>query len=80
MTQPAENLHDYLVPGRDCVTFETVDDLVDQVRYYLKHEDERRAIAEAGYQRTLAEHTYAARFARMFEQAGVAQTLTRKAA
>jgi spore maturation protein CgeB len=71
LTQPAEDLHDYLAPGQDCATFETVDDLVDQVRYYLNHEDERRAIASQGHRRTLDEHTYAARFASIFEQAGV---------
>lgn len=82
LTQPAENLHDYLKPGRDCATFETVDDLVQQVRYYLHNEDERSAIANQGYQRTLAEHTYAARFQTIFEEAGLttATPPTRKAA
>jgi len=82
LTQPAEDLHEYLKPGRDCATFETIDDLVHQVRYYLEHEDERRTIASQGYQRTLGEHTYAARFDSIFEQAGLtaAQTPTRKAA
>lgn len=82
LTQPAENLHDYLKPGHDCATFEAIDDLVEQVRYYLEHEDERSAIANQGYQRTLVEHTYAARFDSIFEQAGVTNTRpqTRKAA
>ncbi|MEO0475283.1 MAG: glycosyltransferase [Planctomycetota bacterium] len=71
LTQPAENLHTYLAPSRDCATFDSVDDLVERVRYYLRHEDERRAIAEQGYRRTLTEHTYAARFASIFEQAGI---------
>ena len=76
LTQPAENLHDYLTPGRDCATFETIDDLVHQVRHYLNHEEERQAIAQTGYRRTLAEHTYAARFASIFEQAGVLTATT----
>ncbi|MEM9346351.1 MAG: glycosyltransferase [Planctomycetota bacterium] len=82
LTQPAEDLHRYLEPGFDCATFDSVDDLVQRVRYYLKHEDERTAIAGQGYRRTLAEHTYAARFASIFEQAGVtpAQPQPRKAA
>ena len=82
LTQPAEDLDTYFKPGQDCATFESVDDLVDQVRYYLKHDDERRAIAQRGYERTLAEHTYAARFDSIFEQAGVASSkpTTRKAA
>ena len=71
LTQPAEDLHTYLEPGVDCATFECVDDLVDQVRYYLEHEEQRCAIAQRGYRRTLAEHTYAARFASIFGQAGL---------
>ena len=79
LTQPAEDLANYLKPGQDCATFETIDDLIDQVRYYLEHEDERQAIASQGYQRTLAEHTYAARFKAIFEQAGLNNTYTPKA-
>jgi spore maturation protein CgeB len=71
LTQPAENLHTYLAPSHECATFDSIDDLVERVRYYLKNEDERREIARRGYHRTLAEHTYAARFAAIFEQAGV---------
>ena len=78
LTQPAENLHEYLRPSHECATFDSVDDLVERVRYYLKNELERREIAQQGYQRTLAEHTYAARFAQIFEQAGVAQPLPHK--
>ncbi|MGB0767404.1 MAG: CgeB family protein [Phycisphaeraceae bacterium] len=72
LTQPAEDLDQYLTPGMDCATFETVDDLVEQTRHYLAREDERRAIARHGYERTLAEHTYAGRFRAIFEEAGVA--------
>lgn len=82
LTQPAEDLANYLEPSKDCAIFETIDDLVDQVRYYLKHEDERRTIATQGYQRTLADHTYAARFESIFQQAGLTnlQPITAKAA
>lgn len=71
LSQPAEDLGRYLEPGVDCATFETVDDLVEKVRYYLNNEDERRAVAQQGHARTLAEHTYAARFTQIFEQCGI---------
>lgn len=38
-----------------------VDDLMDKVRYYLRHDEEREAIAWHAYQRSLAEHTFARR-------------------
>ena len=66
LTQPAENLDDYLEPGREIATFESIDELVDRCRYYLNHEDERRAIAEAGHRRVLDEHTWRHRFEAIF--------------
>jgi len=75
LTQPAEDLDQYLRPGMDCATFDSLDELVDKVRFYLVHEDERRAIARHGYERTMAEHTYATRLRSIFEQAGVSTSL-----
>lgn len=40
--------------GKECVFFDDLDDLVDKIRYYLAHDDERRRIAEAGRARCLA--------------------------
>ena len=68
MTGMAENLDDYYTPGEQIVTFDDTADLVDKVRYYLAHEDERTRIAEAGRQRTLAEHTYEHRLNEVFRQ------------
>jgi spore maturation protein CgeB len=48
--------------GREIVIYSDIEDLVEKIRYYLKHEDEREAIAAAGYRRAIAEHTYMARF------------------
>ena len=36
------------VPGRDYVSFVGQNEMIDKVRYYLEHSDERRAIAESG--------------------------------
>lgn len=71
LTDRVPYLEDYLVPGREIGVYEGEDDLVAQLRYWLDHEDERAAVAEAGYQRVLAEHTYDHRFAAIFERIGV---------
>ncbi|MEM1354503.1 MAG: glycosyltransferase [Planctomycetota bacterium] len=71
LTQPAENLNAYLSIGKECAVFDDVDDLVNRVRYYLAKEDERAAVAEAGYRRVIAEHQWAQRLVRVFNQAGV---------
>ncbi len=45
--------------GEETACFESADELVQKVRYYLAHEDERVRIATAGYRRLLAgHHTY----------------------
>lgn len=56
------------VPDREVVTFRTVDEAVEKIRYYLAHDEERWAIARAGYERARREHTYEHRFARMFSE------------
>lgn len=38
-------------PGRDFVIFQDQQDLLGKVRYYLAHDNERRAIAESGHEK-----------------------------
>ncbi|RPH82022.1 MAG: hypothetical protein EHM80_00425 [Nitrospiraceae bacterium] len=70
LTGMAENLGQYYEIGKEVVCFDDRHDLVEKVRYYLRHEDERAEIAKAGYERTLREHTYARRFSEIFGQIG----------
>lgn len=46
------------VPGRDLATFETPDELVRLIDYYLTHEAVRRAMIRNSLYRTVTEHTY----------------------
>lgn len=41
----------YFEDGREIVLYESIDDLVKKVEYYLLHEEERRTIAKAGYKK-----------------------------
>lgn len=47
--------------GRECAVFRDERDLLEKIRYYLAHGEERAAIAHAGQQRTLGEHLYSHR-------------------
>ena len=49
---------DCYIPGEDFVFYESKEDMLSKIDYYLKHEDERIAIARNGFQRTAANHTY----------------------
>ncbi|WP_376792588.1 glycosyltransferase [Thermoflexus sp.] len=51
--------------GREIVVYQDDVDLLDKIAYYLAHDEEREAIARAGQQRTLREHTYLHRVQRM---------------
>lgn len=67
LTDAKVNLPDLFEPGTEVVVYETADDLVDRVRHFLAHEDERSAVARAGQARTLRDHTYAVRMAELVE-------------
>ena len=62
-TEAADNLAELFEPGREVLAYDGADDLVEQVRHLLAHEDERRAMAAAGQQRTLRDHGYDGRIA-----------------
>ena len=57
----ARDLHEMFEPGKEVVAFHGDEECAELVRYYLEHEGERLAVARAGRQRTLREHTLAAR-------------------
>ena len=53
----ADFLDDF-VPGEDFVYYESKEDLLQKVAYYLGHEEERKAIAKNGHDKVAAGHTY----------------------
>lgn len=61
LTDNGDTLGELFAPGVEAVTYASRRELVDRIRYYLRHEDERAAIAAAGQARTLRDHTYAQR-------------------
>jgi spore maturation protein CgeB len=71
LTDHVPYLEDYLVPGKEIGVFSSDEDLVEQVGWWLEHEDERAAVADAGYRRVIAEHTYDHRFETIFSALGL---------
>jgi spore maturation protein CgeB len=64
----ADRLEEYFELDKEIVCYSGAEELVDKVRYYLDHEDERAAIAEAGFRRVMREHTYEKRFTDLFRR------------
>jgi len=71
LTEGADDLERYYENGKEVVCFAGRDDLVEKVRHYLQHDNERAAIAKAGHERTIRDHTYAIRFKDIFRHMGV---------
>ena len=67
LTSGADNLTDYYEDGKEIVIYKDINDMIDKIKYYLEHNEEREAIAKAGYERTLQEHTYEKRFNEIFK-------------
>ena len=51
--------------GEECVVFNSEADLLEKIRHYLSHPEERVAIALAGQRRTLSEHLYSHRLEKL---------------
>jgi glycosyltransferase involved in cell wall biosynthesis len=58
MTVMKDNLGEIFEVGKEVVAYQDADDLIEKIRYYLNHEEERKQIAEAGQRRTLQDHNY----------------------
>ena len=70
ITQDADNLKDYYTPGKEIVIYADTEDCAEKIRYYLSHPEEREAIARAGYERTVRDHTVEKRLYDMFSRIG----------
>jgi len=67
----SEDIGAYYTADKEMVFYRTSDELAEKIKFYLAHDAEREAIAHAGYQRTIKEHTYEARFRKLFAELGL---------
>lgn len=56
--------------GKDIVCYKTPEECADRCEYYIANETEREAIARAGRERSLHDHTWEARFEKLFRLLG----------
>ncbi len=54
-------IEEHFEVGKECAVFRDEIDLLEKIDYYLKHPEERAAIALAGQKRTLSTHLYSHR-------------------
>jgi hypothetical protein len=61
ITQQIPGLEIYYEPGTEIETYASLDDLAGKIRTYLDDDQLRESIANAGYERTVKEHTWESR-------------------
>lgn len=62
-----EELCTYFTPNEDFVFYESIDDAIEKANFYLTHEDIRAKIAQNGFHKLEANHTFHHRVKKMFE-------------
>ncbi|MBI2888543.1 MAG: glycosyltransferase [Candidatus Liptonbacteria bacterium] len=67
----ADDLERYYEEGKEMAFYRTIPELIEKIRHYSARPEEREGIAKAGYERTLRDHTYEARFREIFSKMGV---------
>jgi glycosyltransferase involved in cell wall biosynthesis len=68
LAERTEEHLEWFEEGKEAAYFDSPDELVEKVRYYLSRDDERQRIAEAGHRKvTLGGHTYKARLIQILE-------------
>ncbi|PID28683.1 MAG: hypothetical protein CSB55_03905 [Candidatus Cloacimonadota bacterium] len=58
LTDNRSLLAEIFEPGKEIITFDSVADLKEKIRYYLEHEKERQSIADKARKKVLTSHTY----------------------
>ena len=70
LTNFQSDVFKHFVAGEDFVYFESNDDMLQKIDYYLTHEKERTSIAESGYQKVIKNHSYETIFQQIFNIIG----------
>lgn len=65
LLQRVPSVSEFFEEDKEVVCFDTKEEMVDKIRYYLKNEEARQRIAQAAYERALREHTWQCRVRQM---------------
>ena len=57
LTDTGTNMKDLFVEDKEIVTYRSVDEAIEKVRYLTDNPEVTRQIADAGHERTLRDHT-----------------------
>lgn len=58
LTNWVPTLEELFKDGVHLVTYKTIDEAIEKAKYYIAHDDEREAIAQAGFDEVRSKHTF----------------------
>jgi spore maturation protein CgeB len=67
----ADGLNELFQENIHLVCYESNDELISKIRYYLEHDEERREIARKGHEEVMAKHTYQVRTREILRRVGL---------
>lgn len=66
LTNYQQEIAECFAVGEECVVYESLEDLCAKAAYYLEHEEERKRIARAGYERVKRDFTFRERLQNIY--------------
>jgi spore maturation protein CgeB len=67
LTDIRQDLNKFYKPGYDIATYNTPDELIEKIEYYLVHEEERKSMASRALNRIQNEHTFLNRVSHLLD-------------
>jgi len=68
LTEYVPHIENYFQIDKEIVCFRDSKEMIDKIKYYLNHDEERRAIAKAGWERARANYTSFHTLSKVFEE------------
>ncbi len=60
-------LNDHFVIGKEIICYSSLEEMREQIKFYLNNDQQAKEIAKRAYERTIKEHTYEKRMNRLLE-------------
>jgi hypothetical protein len=71
ITGHTDEISEFYGVGKEIETYNSTEEFVDKVRFYLTHPQAAEQLRELGYQRARRDHTWVRRFEQMFREIGM---------
>lgn len=71
LTQYNPELEEFYDIGKEIVCYNSLEDMLEKIRYYLSHPEDAEEIRKAALKKSLAEHTWKKRFNKAFDIMGI---------